>query len=130
MTRTVAVVYADDKTKNIYDTVLKAQLTALDTIRAGVANKDVDKAARDIIEDSGYGKTFTHSLGHGVGLEIHEQPNLSPRSEDILKSGNVVSVEPGIYVEGFCGVRIEDVVLVTPDGYENFTHSPKDLIIL
>ena len=95
-----------------------------------MANKDVDKAARDIIEDSGYGKTFTHSLGHGVGLEIHEQPNLSPRSEDILKSGNVVSVEPGIYVEGFCGVRIEDVVLVTPDGYENFTHSPKDLIIL
>ena len=130
MTRTVAVGYADDKTKNIYDTVLKAQLTALDTIKAGVANRDVDKAARDIIEDAGYGKTFTHSLGHGVGLEIHEQPNLSPRSEEILKSGNVVSVEPGIYVEGFCGVRIEDVVLVTPDGYENFTHSPKDLIIL
>lgn len=130
MTRTVAVGYADDKTKNIYDTVLKAQLAALDTIKSGIANKDVDKVAREIITDAGYGKTFTHSLGHGVGLEVHEQPNLSPRSVDILKSGNIVTVEPGIYVEGFCGVRIEDMVLVTDSGYENFTHSPKDLIIL
>lgn len=130
MTRTVAVGYADDKTKNIYDTVLKAQLSAIEVIKAGVKNKDVDKVARDIITKSGYGETFTHSLGHGVGLEIHEQPNLSPRSEDILKAGNIVSVEPGIYVEGFCGVRIEDLVLVTADGCENFTHSTKDFIIL
>lgn len=130
MTRTVAVGYADDKTKNIYDTVLKAQLAALDCIKPGTANKDVDKAARDVIDNAGYGKTFTHSLGHGVGLEIHEQPNLSPRSADVLKAGNIVTVEPGIYVEGFCGVRIEDMVLVTHNGYENFTHSPKDLIIL
>ena len=90
----------------------------------------MDKAARDIITDAGYGETFTHALGHGVGLEIHEQPNLSPRSEDILKVGNIVTVEPGIYVEGFCGVRIEDLVLVTKDGCENFTHSSKDFIIL
>ena len=130
MTRTVAVGCADDKTKNIYDTVLKAQLSAIDKIKAGVANKDVDKAARDIIAHAGYGETFTHSLGHGVGLEIHENPNLSPRSEDVLKKGNIVTVEPGIYVEGFCGVRIEDLVLVTEDGCENFTHSPKDFIIL
>lgn len=130
MTRTVAVGCADDKTKNIYDTVLKAQLSAIDRIKSGVANKDVDKAARDIITDAGYGETFTHALGHGVGLEIHEQPNLSPRSEDILKVGNIVTVEPGIYVEGFCGVRIEDLVLVTKDGCENFTHSSKDFIIL
>ena len=130
MTRTVAVGYADDKTKNIYDTVLKAQLSAIDKIKAGVANKDVDKAARDIIADAGYGETFTHSLGHGVGLEVHEQPNLSPRSDEFLKKGNIVTVEPGIYVEGFCGVRIEDLVLVTEDGCENFTHSSKDFIIL
>ena len=130
MTRTVAVGYADDKTKNIYETVLKAQMSAIDKIKAGAANKDVDKVARDIISEAGYGETFTHSLGHGVGLEIHEQPNLSPRSEDVLKSGNIVTVEPGIYVEGFCGVRIEDLVLVTENGCENFTHSAKDLIIL
>lgn len=130
MTRTVAVGNVDDKTKNIYDTVLKAQLSAIDAIKSGVSNKYVDKVARDIIEKSGYGKTLTHSLGHGVGLEIHEQPNLSPRSEDILKKGNIVTVEPGIYVEGFCGIRIEDLVMVTDEGCENFTHSPKDLIIL
>lgn len=130
MTRTVAVGYADDKTKNIYDTVLKAQLAAIDSIKSGIANKNVDKIARDIITEAGYGETFTHSLGHGVGLEIHEQPNLSPRSEDILKAGNIVTVEPGIYVEGFCGVRIEDLVLVTENGCENFTHSSKDFIIL
>ncbi len=130
MTRTVAVGYADDKTKNIYDTVLKAQLSAINKIKAGVPNKDIDKAARDIICNAGYGENFTHSLGHGVGLEIHEQPNLSPRSEDVLQSGNVVTVEPGIYIEGFCGVRIEDLVAVTEDGCENYTHSPKNLIIL
>ncbi len=130
MTRTVAVGSIDDKTKNIYDIVLRAQVSAIDAIRPGVSNKDVDKIARDIINESGYGKTFTHSLGHGVGLEIHEQPNLSPRSVDTLKKGNIVSVEPGIYVEGFCGIRIEDLVLVTDDGCENFTHSSKDLIIL
>lgn len=130
MTRTVAVGYADDKTKNIYDTVLNAQLCALDKIKAGVSNKDIDASARKIIADAGYGETFTHSLGHGVGLEIHEQPNLSPRSVDILKTGNIVTVEPGIYIEGFCGVRIEDLVRVTDNGCENYTHSPKDLIIL
>ena len=130
MTRTVVVGYADEKTKNIYDTVLKAQLSAIETIKAGVYNKEVDKVARDIITKAGYGETFTHSLGHGVGLEIHEQPNLSPRSEDVLKSGNIVTVEPGIYLEGFCGIRIEDLVLVREDGCENFTHSAKDLIIL
>ena len=130
MTRTVAVGYADDRTKNIYDTVLKAQINALKKIKAGALNKDVDAAARDVINDAGYGDTFTHSLGHGVGLEIHELPNLSPRSEDVLKVGNIVTVEPGIYIEGFCGVRIEDLVKVTDDGYENFTHSPKDFIIL
>lgn len=130
MTRTVAVGYADDKTKNIYDIVLKAQLAAIDSIKAGVYNREVDKVARDIIEDAGYGENFNHSLGHGIGLEIHEMPNLSPRSEDILKTGNIVSVEPGIYLEGFCGIRIEDIVIVRDNGCENLTHSRKDFIIL
>lgn len=130
MTRTVAVGYADDKTKNIYDTVLNAQLAAIDAIKAGVHNKEVDKVARDIIANAGYGENFNHSLGHGVGLEIHEQPNLSPMSEDVLKAGNIVTVEPGVYVEGFCGIRIEDLVMVRSDGCENFTHSSKDFIIL
>ena len=130
MTRTVAVGYADDKMKNIYDTVLKAQTKALEGIKAGAKNKEIDAIARKIITDAGYGENFGHSLGHGVGLEIHEAPNLSPRSEDVLKAGNVVTVEPGIYIEDFGGVRIEDLVLVTENGYENFTHSAKDLIIL
>lgn len=130
MTRTVAVGYADDKTKNIYNIVLNAQLKAIENIKAGVSGVAVDKIARDIIADGGYGDNFNHALGHGLGLKVHEQPTLSPRSEDILKTGNVVSVEPGIYVEGFCGVRIEDIVIVREDGCENLTRSPKDLIIL
>ncbi len=130
MTRTVAVGYADDRTKNIYDTVLKAQLCALDKIKSGIANKDIDAVARNIISNAGYGDFFNHSLGHGVGLQIHEQPSLSPRSEDVLQTGNIVTVEPGIYIENFCGVRIEDLVKVTDDGCENYTHSPKNLIIL
>lgn len=130
MTRTVAIGYADDKMKNIYDTVLKAQQNALSHIKEGVPNKSIDEKAREVIAKAGYKEHFGHSLGHGVGLEIHELPNLSPKSQDILKSGNVVTVEPGIYIENYGGVRIEDLVLVTENGYENFTHSRKDLIIL
>ena len=130
MTRTVVVGYADDKTKNMYNTVLTAQTEALKNIKSGVSGIAIDKIARDIITDAGYGDKFNHALGHGVGLKVHEQPTLSPRSEDILKTGNVVSVEPGIYVEDFCGIRIEDIVIVRDNGCENLTHSTKDLIIL
>lgn len=130
MTRTVAVGSIDDRMKNIYDIVLKAQMEALKAVRPGVKNKEVDAVARDIIRQAGYGENFGHALGHGVGLLVHEAPNLSPRSEDILQVGNIVTVEPGIYVEDFCGVRIEDLVLVTENGCENFTKSAKDLIIL
>ncbi len=130
MTRTVAVGNVDDKTKNIYDIVLDAQISALKSIKSGVNAKDVDKVARDIITSNGYGENFNHSLGHGVGLQIHEQPNLSYSSSSVLQEGNVVTVEPGIYIEGFCGIRIEDMVLVTTNNCENFTHSTKDFIIL
>ena len=130
MTRTVAVGTIDDKMKNIYDIVLKAQTESLKAVCAGAKNKDVDAVARNIIKDAGFGENFGHALGHGVGLLVHEAPNLSPRSEDTLQVGNIVTVEPGIYVEDFCGVRIEDLVLVTQNGCENFTKSAKDLIIL
>ncbi len=130
MTRTVAVGFATDEMIEVYETVLKAQENALLKIKAGVAAKDVDLAAREVIESAGYGKYFTHSTGHGVGIEIHEAPNLAPRNEKILLAGNVVTVEPGIYIEGMFGVRIEDMAKVTQKGAENLTNSKKSLIIL
>lgn len=130
MTRTVAVGFATDEMKNVYDTVLKAQQNCLDNIKAGVSCKNGDMFARSVINDSGYGKYFTHSTGHGVGAEIHEFPNLSPASDSILKTGNIVTVEPGIYIPGKFGVRIEDMALITENGCRNLTDSPKNLIIL
>lgn len=130
MTRTVAVGYADDKMKKIYETVLKAQTEAIKKLKPGTLSKTVDKTARDIIENAGFNGLFSHSLGHGVGLEIHEHPNLSPKSDEILSAGNVVTAEPGIYIENYGGVRIEDLLVIRENGYENLTHSDKDLIIL
>lgn len=128
MTRTVVVGKASDKQKEIYETVLSAQLAALDEIRAGRACKDIDAVARNIIKDAGYGDCFGHGLGHSVGLEIHEKPSLSPRSEDILMPNVTMTVEPGIYVKDFGGVRIEDLVVVTENGYRNLVTAPKELI--
>ena len=130
MTRTVAVGYATDEMKNVYDTVLKAQQNCLDDIKAGVSCKDGDMFARSVINENGYGKYFTHSTGHGVGVEIHEFPNLSPASDSILQVGNIVTVEPGIYIPEKFGVRIEDMALITESGCRNLTNAPKDLIIL
>ncbi len=130
MTRTVAVGFATDEMKNVYNTVLKAQQNCLDNIKAGISCKDGDEFARKVINDSGYGKYFTHSTGHGVGVEIHEFPNLSPASDSILQIGNIVTVEPGIYIPGSFGVRIEDMALITDIGCKNLTNSPKELIIL
>ncbi len=130
MTRTVVVGKAGAEQKKIYETVLKAQLAGLDTIRAGILGSEVDFAARKVIDDAGYGKYFGHSLGHGVGLMIHELPNLSPASKICLKSGMVVTCEPGIYIPGFGGVRIEDMVCVTENGVENLTKLKKDLLEL
>ena len=131
MTRTVVIGKASDEQKKIYNTVLSAQKTALEQIRGGISCRVADAIARKVIENAGYGKAFGHSLGHGVGLFIHEKPNLSPRADDalLLISGNVVTVEPGIYLEGKFGCRIEDMIAVTPDGsIYNFTKSNKDLI--
>ncbi len=130
MTRTVAVGFATDEMKNVYDTVLKAQENCLENIKAGISCKDGDEFARSVIRDAGYGQYFTHSTGHGVGVEIHEFPNLSPASDSILQVGNIVTVEPGIYIPENFGVRIEDMALITENGCRNLTNAKKDLIIL
>lgn len=129
-TRTVAVGYATDEQKEIYDIVLKAQLAALKEVRAGKSCSEIDKTARDIITDSGYGKYFGHSTGHGVGLEIHEAPNVSPKSDIILAEGMVITDEPGIYIPEKFGVRIEDMLYVTENGCNNFVTLPEELLIL
>lgn len=130
MTRTVAVGEISEKQKNIYNIVLMAQEAALKALKKGLPCSQADAAARDIITNAGYGDYFGHGTGHGVGIEIHEYPNLSPRSEEKLKVGNIVTVEPGIYLPGEFGVRIEDMALITPNGYENLTSVCKELIIL
>ncbi len=133
MTRTVVIGKADDEIKRLYNTVLKAQTAALDFIKEGINCKDADTVARDIINNAGYEGRFGHSLGHGVGMYIHESPRLSQAvaPDYKLKRGHIVTVEPGIYIEGLYGCRIEDMVGIMPDGsVYNFTHSPKELIEL
>ena len=130
MTRTVAVAYATEEMKKVYNTVLEAQLAGLAISKAGVPGKDIDGAARKVIEEAGYGPQFSHSYGHGVGLEIHEAPGLSFRSEQEIPENAVCSAEPGIYLAGKFGVRIEDCIIFKADGYENLATSPKELIIV
>ncbi len=130
MTRTVAISYVSDEQRMVYDTVLKAQMAALKYLKEGILGCDADRIAREIIENAGYGECFGHSLGHSVGIEIHERPNCSPKSTDKLKSGTIMTVEPGIYLAGKFGVRIEDMVMIKHDGVHNFTESSKELIIL
>ena len=130
MTRTVCVGQSSEKMGKIYDIVLKAQLEALKKVKSGITGSELDCYARDIIDESGYGDFFGHSLGHGVGMEIHEFPTASSKSETILKENMVVTVEPGIYLPGEFGVRIEDFVVVTENSHQNLTNCPKKLIIL
>ncbi len=130
MTRTIAVGFATDEMKSVYNAVLSAQENCLANIKSGISCKDGDDFARSVIKDNGYGQYFTHSTGHGVGVEIHEFPNLSPASDSILEVGNIVTVEPGIYIPGKFGVRIEDMAYITAEGCENLTKAPKKLIIL
>ena len=131
MTRTVVIGKADEDIKKVYNTVLSAQLNALENIKGGMLCRDADELARSVIRDTGFGDAFGHSLGHGVGLFIHESPSLAPRAaeDSRLESGNVVTVEPGIYLQGKYGCRIEDMIAINEDGsIHNFTHSPKQLI--
>lgn len=130
MTRTVAIGSASKEMREVYDTVLKAQLAGIAAARAGVVGKEIDKAARQVIQEAGYGDYFNHGFGHGLGLEVHESPNASSLEEAVLPVGAVISAEPGIYLPGEFGVRIEDLLYLTESGSENLTKSAKELIIL
>lgn len=130
MTRTVAIGNVTDEQRQVYQIVLEAQKRAIDSIRPGIPCKEVDRVAREYIGSQGYGACFGHGLGHSLGLEIHEDPRFNPVCEDPLEEGVVITVEPGIYLPGKFGVRIEDMVVVTKSGCEDLTHSPKELIVL
>src|SRR5690606_7772272 len=130
ITRTVAVGNPSDELKHIYDVVLEAQLRGMAGIKAGITGKEADALTRDYITEKGYGENFGHSTGHGLGMEVHEQPALSFRSDTVLEPGMIVTCEPGIYIAGLGGVRIEDDVVVRKDCNESLTFSKKDLIIL
>ncbi|MFU8795378.1 MAG: M24 family metallopeptidase [Dethiobacteria bacterium] len=130
MTRTVAIGAVDERLKEIYDIVRHAQEKGFQSIKPGITAKDADSAARVIIEEAGYGEFFGHGLGHGIGLETHEQPALNKKNEAVLEPGMVITVEPGIYIPDFGGVRIEDMVLVTETGAERLTESTRELIII
>ncbi|SDB12776.1 Xaa-Pro aminopeptidase [Ruminococcaceae bacterium FB2012] len=130
MTRTVCVGQPTEEMRKVYDIVLNAQLAGIAAVREGIAASDLDAAARKVISDAGYGEYFGHSLGHGVGMDIHEPPFASPVSKEILAADMVVTVEPGIYLPDKFGVRIEDFVVVREDGCFNMTAAPKELIIL
>lgn len=131
MTRTVAVGAASPEQRRVYDTVLQAQQACLSALRPGLSCVEGDRAARDIIDKAGYAGCFGHGTGHGVGVDIHEEPRLSPSAGGaVLQEGSVVTVEPGIYLEGRFGVRIEDMVLITAEGCEDLTHAPKELLCL
>lgn len=130
MTRTVGVGAVSDHQKEIYNIVLQAQEKALKELHAGMTGVAVDAIARDVIAENGYADAFGHSLGHGIGLMIHEAPNFSPKFQGEIPAGAIMSVEPGIYLPDDCGVRIEDMVVMTEKGCINLTHSPKELILL
>jgi Xaa-Pro aminopeptidase len=126
-TRTYATGEPGERARQVYGTVREAQATALAAIAAGAKGEAIDTTARKVIDDAGFGQNFGHALGHGVGLEVHEGPRLSQRSEDVLEPGEVVTVEPGIYLAGELGVRIEDLVVVGADGHRNLSSLPKEL---
>lgn len=127
MTRTIAIGKVSDELLNIYNVVLQAQLKGVESVKAGVSCKDVDKACRDYISDNGFGEYFKHGTGHGLGLDVHELPSVSSLSNHILEVGNAITIEPGIYIDGLGGVRIEDDVIVTEDGCLILNETTKEL---
>ena len=129
-TRTFATGDPGEEAREVYDVVLAAQLAALAAIRVGASGKEIDAVAREMIAEAGHGDQCGHGLGHGVGLEVHESPRLATTSDDELREGNVVTVEPGIYLPGRFGVRIEDLVVVTGDGYRNLSGTSKELTVV
>lgn len=128
MTRTVAVGQPSDEMRRVYNAVLEAEEAAVKAVKPGVRAADLDRMARDILTRYGLGEAFAHSLGHGVGLEVHEGPGLRGTSEDVLQAGMVITIEPGAYLPDVGGVRIEDLLLVTEDGYEVLSHAPKETV--
>ncbi len=128
-TRTVAIGAPTAEMEKVYNTVLASQLEAIRAARAGMTGRELDGVARKVITDAGYGEYFSHSLSHGVGIDIHEYPNCSPKSENVLQVGDVISMEPGIYLPGRFGVRIEDVVLIRENGCFDLTDLPKELLV-
>lgn len=130
MTRMVAVGHVTEEMQRVYDTVLNAQLAGIACCKAGVSGREVDGAARRVIEEAGYGDAFGHGFGHGVGLEIHEAPTASSRADALLPAGSILTAEPGIYLPGKFGVRTEDMLYVIEDGCINLTEAPKTLRIL
>lgn len=130
MTRTVVLGKADDDMKKLYNTVLTAQVSAIEGAKVGMKCSAIDAIARDIIEDAGYHGCFGHGTGHGVGLEIHEEPRFSPKSADFFKSGHIITVEPGIYIAGKGGCRIEDMIYADGEKVVNLTGARKELIEL
>ena len=130
MTRTVALGQPSDEMRNVYDIVLQAQLAGIAAARAGVTGTAIDGAARKVIQDAGYGSCFGHSFGHSLGIDIHEAPNAAPGNDKPMPDGAVISAEPGIYLPGRFGVRIEDVMILRPDGAQVITKAPKALLVL
>lgn len=130
MTRTIVIGNPDSEMKKLYNTVLTAQLAAIDAVHEGVKNSDIDKTARDIINESGYEGKFGHSLGHGVGLQIHELPSISSTSAKTLKSNQIITIEPGIYIQNKHGCRIEDMLHINPTTSTNLTMANKEMIVI
>lgn len=130
MTRTVAIGHVTDLQRKVYETVFSANAASNAAVRAGATGVHIDKAGRDVIEEAGFGEHFGHGTGHGVGIDIHEGPNASPRSKDVMQAGDILTIEPGIYLPGQLGVRIEDIVIVLETGEKVLSTSSKELIIL
>ena len=130
MTRTVALGHPTEEMETVYAAVLAAQKAGISAARAGITGREIDAAGRNVLEAAGYGAYFSHGFGHSLGVDIHEGPSASSREERIMPVGAVISAEPGVYIPGTLGVRIEDVLILNENGCENITRSPKDLIVL